>query len=61
MSPLDKKKVSVELLQVQAARASLELRIEERLEEIERLKENIKISLTREDELKDKLKKAEES
>lgn len=59
MSPLEKKKMSVELLQVSAAKASLELRIEERLEEIERLKESIKVSEAKEIELKEKLMKAE--
>lgn len=53
---LDQKKLKVELLQVQAAKAALELRIEERLEEIERLKEHIVISETKEQELLGKLK-----
>lgn len=56
MSPLDLKKMKVELLQVQAAKASLELRIEERLDEIERLKEHIIISEAKEKELELKIK-----
>lgn len=58
MSPLDLKKMQVELLQVQASKAALELRVEERLEEIERIKEHIAISAAKEVELKDKLKSA---
>lgn len=59
MSPLDLKKIKVELLQVQAGRASLELRIEERLDEINRLKEHIQISMNKENELQEKIKKEE--
>lgn len=55
MSSLELKKVKVELLQVQAAKATLELKIEERLDEIERIKETIKISEKREQELMDKI------
>lgn len=57
MSPLDLKRMKTELLQVQAAKASLELRIEERLEEIERLKEHITISEAKEIELQTNIKK----
>lgn len=56
MTALDIKKIQVELLQVQAAKASLELRVEEKLEEIERVKEHIVISEAKEIELKQKLK-----
>jgi len=52
---LEIKKIQVELLRVSASKAELELRIEERLEEIERIKEHIKISEAKEKELKDKL------
>jgi hypothetical protein len=55
VSSLELKKVKVELLQVQAAKATLELKIEERLDEIERIKETIKISEKREQELMDKI------
>lgn len=53
---LEKKKVKVELLRVGAAKAELELKIEERLDEIERLKEHIKLSETKENDLNEKLK-----
>lgn len=56
MKPLDLKKLQVELLQVQAAKAALELRIEERLEEIERIREHIMVSETKELEIKEKIK-----
>lgn len=52
---LEIKKIQVELLRVSAAKAELELRIEERLDEINRLKEHIKISESKEKELKEKL------
>ncbi len=51
MSPLDLKRKEVELLRVSAAKADIELRIQERMEEIERLQENIKISEAKEIEL----------
>lgn len=54
-SNLDIKKMQVELLRVSASKAELELRIDERLEEIERIKEHIKVSEAKEIELKEKL------
>ena len=57
MTQLEKKKIQVELLQVQAAKASLEFRIEEKLDEINRIKETIAISELKEQELTDKLNK----
>lgn len=56
MKPLDLKKLKVELIQVQAAKAGLELRVEERLDEIERLKEHIAISEAKEQELNERIK-----
>jgi predicted phage-related endonuclease len=56
MTSLDLKKIKVELLQVQAAKASLELRIEERLDEIQRIKETIAVSEAKEKELEEKIK-----
>lgn len=53
---LEIKKLQVELMRVSAAKAELELRIEEKLDEIERIKEHIKISEAREKELIQKLK-----
>lgn len=56
MKSLDLKKLKVELLQVQAGKASLELRIEEMLEEIEKLKLHIGVSEAKEQELINKIK-----
>lgn len=53
---LERKKIQVELLRVEAARAELEYKIEERLEDIKRLEENITIQKTKEEELKQKIK-----
>lgn len=55
MSPLEMKKLTTELLQVQAAKAGLELRIEERLDEIKRIQETIAVSEAKEIELKQKI------
>ena len=52
---LDLKRLKVELIRVGAAKAELEFRIEERLEEIERVKEHIKISEDKEVELQNKI------
>jgi hypothetical protein len=52
---LSKKKLEVELLRVQSARADLELRVLEREEEIERIKQNIELQVKKELELKEKL------
>lgn len=52
---LDIKRLKVELVRVGAAKAELELRIEERMEEIERIKEHIKISEAKEAELQQKI------
>lgn len=53
---LEKKKIQVELMRVQAAKAELELKIDERLEEIKRLEEHIKIQSNKIIELEEKLK-----
>lgn len=55
MTTLDLKKLKNELIQVQAGRSALELRIEERLEEIEKLKEHVAISSAKEQELSTKI------
>ena len=55
MNNLDLKKAQVELLRVSASKAELELKIEERLHEIERLKEHIEVSRAKEEELKKKI------
>lgn len=56
MTSLELKKMKVELMRVSASRAELELRVDERLDEIERIKEHIKISQAKEIELADKIK-----
>lgn len=56
---LELKKVKVELLRVSAAKAELELRIEEFLDNISRLKEHIEVQKTREEELDNKIKEME--
>jgi hypothetical protein len=55
MTPLEKKKLEVELLQVNAAKESMYLRILESEDQIERLKVQIAIQEVRETELKDKI------
>jgi hypothetical protein len=55
MTSLDLKKIKVELLRVSAAKAELELRIDERLEEIERIRANIKVQEDKEKELIEKI------
>ena len=55
MTSLELKKMKVELLNVSAAKAGLELRIEENLDNIKRLEANIEISTAKEEELKQKI------
>jgi hypothetical protein len=55
MKPIDRKRTHVELLRVSAAKAEMQLRIEERLEEISRLEDQIKIQEAKEQELSLKL------
>lgn len=61
MTPLEIKKLKVELLRVAAARGELELRIDEHKENIERLEANIQIQLAKESELDGKIKEADAS
>lgn len=56
MSPLDRKKIELELAQVTVGKQAMELKIMEREEEIERIRDNIKIQEKREAELQEKLK-----
>lgn len=53
---LEYKKLKMELARVQAARLEMEFLIAQRMEEVERLNENIKIQITKEQELTIKLK-----
>jgi hypothetical protein len=55
MLPLELKRMKLELIKVAAARHEMEFRIEERLEDINRLKENIKIQVAKEVELQEKI------
>ncbi len=55
---LDIKRLNVQLAQVSAARLAMELSIEERLDEIERLKSSIQIQLDKETEISAAIKKA---
>lgn len=59
MTPLELKRIKLELKNVEAARLNLEFRIEESLDQIERIKENVKIQETKEVELAQKIKDAE--
>jgi hypothetical protein len=59
MTPLDIKRMKLELVKVAAARAELEFRIEERLDEVERLREHIRVQLDKEAELTTKIGAAE--
>jgi hypothetical protein len=61
MTGLELKRIKLELVKVAAARADLEFRIEERLDEIQRIKDNIKIQLDKEAELQGKITEAEKS
>lgn len=55
MNPLELKKLQVELLRVSAAKGEMELRIDERMDEIHRLEEHIKVQVAKEEELKAKI------
>ena len=55
MTSLELKKIKVELLRVAAARAELELRIEEYQDNIKRLEDNIVIQIAKETELQAKI------
>jgi hypothetical protein len=59
MTPLELKRLKLELVKVAAARHEIEFRIDERLDEIARLKEHVKIQEAKEAELTEKIKSAE--
>jgi C4-dicarboxylate-specific signal transduction histidine kinase len=61
MSSLDIKRMKLELVKVAAARAELEFRVEERLDEINRIQEHIKVQLDKEADLQQKIADAEKS
>lgn len=55
MTSLELKRTKLELIKVAAARHELEFRIEERLEEINRIKEHVKVQEAKEAELIEKI------
>lgn len=59
MTPIEKKKLELELLKVGAAKAELEFKIMEREEDIGRIKSHIKIQDDKIEELKKLLEAAE--
>ena len=56
MNNLEIKRKKLDLARIQMARQEMEFKIEERLEEIERLKLNIEVQSKRETELEQELK-----
>lgn len=58
MSPLDLKRMKLELLKVAAARAELEFRICEREDEIERIRAHVAVQVDKETELQQKIDEA---
>ena len=58
MSSLELKKLKVQLAQVSAARMSMELNIDERMEEIARIQKTIEVQTAAEAELKQKIEDA---
>lgn len=58
MTSLELKRMKLELVKVGAARHELEFRIEERLDEINRLKDHVKVQEDKEAELKAKIEAA---
>jgi hypothetical protein len=58
IAPIEIKRMELELLKVAAARAELEFRVEEFLDQIAQVKAHIKIQLDKEDELKKRIEKA---
>lgn len=57
---MELKKAKLELMRVTTARMDLELRIDERLEEIERLRGHVQVQLDKELELTNKVKEIQE-
>lgn len=55
MSPIELKKLKLEIARVTTAKLDLEIRLDERLQEIEKIKEYIAVQEAKEAELNDKL------
>lgn len=53
--PLEMKRKEVEIIRIKASSAELEFKIMERMDEIERIKENIKLQKARVEELEKEL------
>ena len=60
MAPIELKRMKLELIKVAAARAELEFKVEERLEDIERIKKSIQAQMDRETELTNQIQVAEQ-
>lgn len=60
-SSLELKRKKVELLRVTSAKGELELRIHERMDEIERLKEHIAVQEAKETELSEQIAQMEKA
>jgi hypothetical protein len=54
---LEQKKKKLELMKVVTARHELEIRIEERMDEVTRLQEHVEIQLKKEEDLKKEIEK----
>ena len=59
MNPLELKRKKVEIVRVGAAKAEMEFQIEEKLDEIERIKRNIENQEKRISQLQDEINKGE--
>lgn len=59
MTPIELKRIKVELARVQSARMEQELRIDEHKENIERLEQSIIVQQAKEAELAERIKAAE--
>ncbi len=55
MSPLELKRIKLEKMKVSAAKHEILFRIDERMEEIDRLKEHVKVQEAKEVELQEKI------
>lgn len=61
LPPLELKRLKLELVKVAAAREELLFRIEERLDEIEKIRGHVKVQADREAELQAKIGEAEKA
>lgn len=59
MQPIEIKRMKLELIKVSAARSELEFRIDEKMDEISRIKDHIKIQADKEEALKKQISDAE--